>query len=140
MSEEFARRDLVELVREHVVADSDQDLDATIGFFAADAVWDTGDLGLGIFEGVTAIRGHFASWWATWKDHHLEIEEIVDLGHGVVYAAVREDCRVTGSERSVEQLRGRVVLCTCGKIARVTIYLDIAEGRAAAERLAEERE
>jgi ketosteroid isomerase-like protein len=140
MSEESTTADLVELMHKLIAADNEQDLDALTSFYSPHAVWDLGDLGLGLFEGAAAIRALVTGWWSTWQDHHLELDEIVDLGHGVAYAAVREDCRVPGSDRSVEQRRGRVVLYEHGKIARVTIYLQLDDARAAAEHLAEERE
>jgi ketosteroid isomerase-like protein len=97
------------------------------------------DLGLGTFEGVAAIRGFLEDWFATWQDLVLEIEEILDLGHGVVFAPVREEDRPTGSAGHVEQLRGWVTLWVQGKIVRAEIYLAIDEARAAAVRLAQDR-
>ena len=75
----------------------------------------------------------------TWGDHLIEVEELVDLGHGVVFLRVREDGRLMGSDGHVEQRRGWVVLWVQGMIERFAAYLDIDEARAATERLAEGR-
>ena len=68
------------------------------------------------------------------------MEEIADLGHGVVSARAWEEGRLGGSEGHVEQRVGRVLLWEEGMIERFTAYLDVDEARAAAERLAESRE
>ena len=139
MPEESTTPDPVELTRHAIGVASRHDLDALMGLFAPDAVFDLSDLGIGTFEGEAGIRGFLEDWWGTWGDHLIELEEIVDLGHGVVFSPVREDGRLAGSDRHVEQRRGWVILWVQGMIERFTAYLDIDEGRAAAERLAEER-
>ena len=139
MSEESTTPDLVEITRDFFVTATRQDLDAVMGFYASNAVWDMSGAGIGSFEGVAAIRDFVESWWATWQDHHHEIQEVRDLGHGVVFAVVREDGQLIGSDRYVEQRGGWAFLWTEGKIERAMAYLDIDEARTAAERLAEER-
>jgi hypothetical protein len=96
--------------------------------------------GVGIFEGVPAIAAFFRDWWATWEDHHHEVQEVVVLDHGVVFAVVREDGQLVGSDVYVEQRGGLVSVWVGNLIGSVTAYLDIDEGRAAAERLAASRE
>jgi hypothetical protein len=72
-------------------------------------------------------------------DHAIEVEEVIDLGNGVMFSCVREDSRLPDSDGHVEQRRGWITLWARDKIERVTIYLDPDEARAAAERLAQER-
>jgi ketosteroid isomerase-like protein len=139
MSEESTTPDLVELTREVYKVATRQDLDALIAFFTPDAVWDLSHTGIGIFEGVPAIAAFFQDWWATWEDHHHEVQEVVVLDHGVVFAVVREDGQLVGSDVYVEQRGGWVSVWVGSLIGSVTAYLDIDEGRAAAERLAESR-
>jgi len=110
-----------------------------MGFHVPDAVWDVSDLGLGAFDGAAAIRGFVEDWFATWRDLVLETQEIVDLGHGVVFVPVREEGRPTASGGHVEQQRGWVTLWAEGNITRIAIYFDTDEARAVAERLAEDR-
>jgi ketosteroid isomerase-like protein len=140
MSEESMTPDLVELSRRAYEATSRHDIDALMGFYAPSAVWDGSNVGIGTFEGVAAIRSFVEEWWGTWGEHTFEVEEIVDLGHGVVLSSLREDGRLVDSDGHVEQQRAAVVVWVKGIIERQTPYLDIDEARAAAERLAEERE
>ena len=139
MPEKSTAPDLAELMRRAIDADNRHDLDAVMGFFAPHAVIDMSDLGIGTFEGVAAIRSFIEEWWGTWGDHKIDLEELVDLGSGVMFTAVREDGRLMGSDGHVEHRRGWVFLWVRGMIERFTAYLDVDEARAAAERLARER-
>jgi ketosteroid isomerase-like protein len=139
MSEESTTPDLVELAGRSFAAAGRHDLDALVSFYAADAVWDMSDAGVGTFAGTAAIRSFFEDWWATWEDHRQEIREFHDFGNGVLFAAIQEDGRLAGSDRRVEHTRGWVAKWANDLVVRMTVYLDIDEARAAAERLAEER-
>jgi ketosteroid isomerase-like protein len=139
MSEESTTPDLVELTRRAFEAASGHDLDALMSFFAPDVVWDLSALGIGTFTGAVASRSFIGDWWETWADHLIELDEIVDLGNGVVFSSAREDGRLAGSDRHVEQRTRWVFLWMQDVIERATVYLDIDEARAAAERLAESR-
>jgi ketosteroid isomerase-like protein len=139
MPEEPTTPDPVELTRQAEDAWSRHDLDALMGFYAYDAVFDLSDLGIGTFEGAAAIRGFLEDWLGTWGDHLIEIEEMVDLGHGVVFACAREAGRLVGSDGQVEQHRGWVFVWVDRMVERFTAYLDIDDARAAAERLAESK-
>jgi ketosteroid isomerase-like protein len=120
--------------------DRDWDLDGVMRFWAPDAVLDLSAAGLGPYEGAAAIREFIADWWATWEEHHHYIEELRDVGHGVVLLVLREDGRLIGSDAWVEHRVARVTVWARGKIVRSVAYgEDIDEARAAAERLAVER-
>jgi ketosteroid isomerase-like protein len=139
MPDESTTPDLVELTQQAWAVANDHDLDALLRTFAPDAVWDLSDAGLGTFEGVAKIRGFIEEWWGTWAAHLVTVEEMVGLGHGIVFSAVHEDGRLVGSDGHVEQRLGWVFLWVQGEIRRLVTYLDVDEARAAAERLAEER-
>jgi ketosteroid isomerase-like protein len=139
LDEESTPPNLVELAGRSFAAAGRHDLDALMSFYAADAVWDMSDVGVGTFEGTTAIRSFFEDWWATWEDHHQEIREFQDFGNGVLFAAIQEDGRLPGSDRRVEHTRGWVATWMNDLVVRMTAYLDIDEARAAAGRLAHER-
>jgi ketosteroid isomerase-like protein len=139
MAEESTNADLVELTRRSLHAANRHHADALMRFYAPDAVFDVSDAGLGTFAGVAAIRSFLEDWWATWGDHLMEVEEIVEIGRGVVFIVVREDGRLAGSDGHVEQRRGWVLLWVQDMIERQMGFLDIDQGRAAAERLAQER-
>jgi SnoaL-like domain len=138
MSQESTTPDLVALTRSALEAANRHDLDALMGFYAREAVWDLSDAGIGIFEGTTAIRGFIEDWWGTWGNHLMDVEEIVGLRHGVVFSSIREDGRLVGTNSHVEQRRGWSFLWVRGTIERQAVYLDVNHARVAAERLADE--
>ena len=140
MSEESTTPDPVERTRVfYETMDRDWDFDALAGFFAPDAVWDLSESHLGIYEGVAAIGDFLVGYWATWEDHHHEIEGIVDFGGGVLSVAIREDGCLKGSDARVQARHLQVFEWARGRILRISGYPDIDEARAAAERLAQER-
>ena len=139
MSEESTTPDLVELVRGAVAAANRRDFDAVLSFYAPDAVWDMSPMGMGTFEGLAAIRGFFEDWFSTYKEWTMETETILDLGNGVVYTVNDQHARLVGSTGAVRLRDAWVCDFVEGQQVRLTVYPDIDEARAAAERLAEER-
>jgi hypothetical protein len=67
------------------------------------------------------------------------VEQVRDLGYGVVFAVVGQKGHLIGSSASVEGRFAWVYQWVEGMVVRVTVYIDIDEARAAAERLAESR-
>jgi hypothetical protein len=108
-------------------------------FLAPDAVYDVSEAGIGTFKGLEAIRGFLEDWHGSCDDFVAEAEEILDLGHGVVFVGGRENGRLVGSEGRVEQRLGQVFIWASSKIDWAKAYRDPDEARAAAERLAQER-
>jgi ketosteroid isomerase-like protein len=139
MPEESTTPELVERVLQGFEALSRRDLDAMLSLWAADAVWDLNAWGIGTFEGLTAIRGFTEDWLGNYEEYLAEAEQILDLGHGVVFVAYREVARPSGSQGSLERRQAYVGLERQELIERVTMYGDPDEARAAAERLAESR-
>ena len=139
MPEESTTLDLVGLARQGYEAMSRGDLDGVMSLFAADAVYDLSDAGLGAFEGAEAIRRFFEDWHESLEERRFEEEEILDLGHGVVLSVVRESGRLVGGDGRVEQRLAQLATWANGKIEWLKDYRDLDEARAAAERLAEER-
>lgn len=128
--------DLVALTKAMVAA---KGVDATMAFFGSDAVWDRSPLGLEVYEGWDAIRRAFEQWIEIYGERREDDEEIVEIGNGVVFSATRPTEDYGGRALSGGSY-GYVFTWIDGKISRVTIYADIDEARAAAERLAGERE
>jgi ketosteroid isomerase-like protein len=139
MSEESTAPDLVELVRRQWEAVNRRDLDALMSLCPPDGVYDPSPTGLGVFEGPAAIRGFIEDWWGAFEEPRLELEEVRDLSNGVVFAVIHQEARPAGSTGHIRAREAYVYEWADGLIARVTIYLDIDEARAVAERLAEER-
>jgi ketosteroid isomerase-like protein len=139
MSEESTTPDLVERARAALDALGRADWDTWIEFFAPDAVWDMSVVGMGVFEGREAIRRFVADWTSAYEDYERALEEFRDLGHGVTLGVFVLRGRPTGSSGLVELRYAGVGTWVNGLIERFTVYTDIDEARAAAERLAAER-
>ena len=137
MSEESTTPDPVELVRRTSEAANRRDLDAVVSSFAEDAVFDGRAAGT-FFEGRPAIRRFLEDWFGTYEELELGLEEVRDLGNGVVFAVVVQNGRPAGSAGHLRQREGWVFVWVRGLIARLTTY-EVDEARAAAERLAQER-
>jgi ketosteroid isomerase-like protein len=135
MSEESTTPDLVELGRLLFSFASDRNLDAALRFYAPDAIFDARDVG-GVFEGRAAIRHFWADWLDSYDTFEIVVEELLDLGHGVSFVALRQTARLVGSSSEVSLHEAWVASWLDGLIVRVTTYGDIDEARAAAERLA----
>ncbi len=129
--------DIVERVREGFEAFRRGDFDTAAGFFAPHAVWDMG--GGGTFEGIAAIRGFMEEFVSHFESFDVEVEEIRDLGGEVVIAVNTMGGYPPGSTAEVRQRGLFIYEGKAGLAVRCTAYSDIDEGRAAAERLAEER-
>ena len=140
MAEDSTTPDLAGMTRAFFeTMDRDWDFDSLAGFFASDAVWDLSDSHLGIYEGTAAIGAFLVGYWATWEDHHHEIEAIQDFGHGVLSVAVREDGCLRGSDARVQARHLQVFEWVNGEIRRITGHPSVDAARVAAERLAKER-
>ncbi len=135
MAEESTRPDPVELVRKQVEALDRGDFDGVMSSVAEDGVLDgRADL----IEGRAAIRGFLDEWFGAYEELDYELEEVSDLGGGVVFAVVIQHGRLVGSAGRIRQREGWVYLWVGGSIARLTTS-DVDQARAAAERLAQER-
>ena len=135
MSKDFTTPDPVELVRKQLEALDRGDFDGVMSNVAEDGVLDgRADL----IEGRAAIRGFVDEWFSAYEELDYELEEVSDLGGGVVFAVVIQDGRLVGSAGRIRQREGWVYLWVGGSIARLTTS-DVDQARAAAERLAQER-
>jgi ketosteroid isomerase-like protein len=138
MSKESTTPDLAVLQR-IVDAANARDLDAAMSCYTPDGVYDMSPVGLGIRRGHVAIRDHFEEWWSGYEEYQHELEEIRDLGGSVAFCVLVQRGRLPGSTGWVQLRYPAVVTWRSGLIERITVYGDIEENRAAAERLAEER-
>jgi ketosteroid isomerase-like protein len=139
MSEESTTPDLVEITRRASQAASRRDLDTLMTFYASDAVLDFSDSGMGIYEGVDAIRALIEDWVSIYESYETTTEQILRLGENVTFTINNQMARLPGGGESLRLHDAYVFLFEDGLIARRTAYRDIDAARAAAERLAEER-
>ena len=105
--------------------------------FAEDATFDGRALG-DRFEGRAAIRSFIEEWFGNYEELEFGLEEVRDLGNGVVFAVVAQNGRPAGSGGHLQQREGWVFVWARDLIARLAIF-EVDEGRAAAESLAGER-
>ena len=138
MHEQAATPDLVERWRLAAEAAYRGDLDATMGIFAADAVWEVQPLGIS-HRGARAIRSFLEDWLGSYENYEDDQEEGLDLGNGVVFVVSRLDARPVGSPGKVQERWSFTVLWAAGMVRRVTGRNDIDHARAAAEQLAKSR-
>jgi len=136
MSEESTVTDLVQLVRGRIEASNRRDFDAVESFYAPDCRLRGAEIGE--FEGQAAARGVVEDMIAPYEDFHVDIEEVLDLGRGVTFAALVARGRVGGGSAEV-QFRFASVATWKNLVERQCNFIDIDEARAAAERLVEER-
>jgi ketosteroid isomerase-like protein len=144
MAEEPTTPDLVERTRSafdrsDFDAGSRQDVEAVMSDYGPDSVWDMSALGLGVYEGQVAIRRFLEDWWGSYREYRNHVEEILDLGNGVIFSVVRIEGRLLGSDAYMRQRYAGIAEWVEGVIRRTTNYTDIDEARAVAERLAQER-
>ena len=134
MSEESTTPDLVELTRRFVEAWNRRDLDAWMGFFAPDAVWEVVALDTSV-EGVAAIRSFGEEWLVAFAEYAVQPEEILDLGNGVVFAGTRQTLRAARSSGGAllqevwVYVFVWVVLSPSTKVPKVIGQADSAPGR-----------
>lgn len=139
MSEESATSGLVEFARRQLEAVNRRDLDSLMSAVARDAVYDTSPGGMGVYEGHAAIRAFLKGYWDCFEELRFELEEALDLGNGVTFLVNRQLARPVGSTAYVRTREAHVIEWVDGMVARLTVYYEIDEGRAAAARLAESR-
>jgi ketosteroid isomerase-like protein len=138
MSEESTTPDLVERMRLMFEAADRADWEGVLRFVAPEAVWEATGLGTS-FDGVAAIRVFLEEWSGPYEDWGLDVEEILDLGDGVTFAVFVQKGHPVGSTGQVQWRHAQVGEWAEGVVVRITVYADIDEARAAAERLAESR-
>jgi ketosteroid isomerase-like protein len=139
MPEESTTPDLVELTRRVFDAADRGDFEAIMSFFDSEAVYDVSPMGLGVYEGATAIRHFFEEWRGSYVEYDTKPKEVLEPGEGVTFGVVIQRGRPAGSDGQVRIEYAVVLTWAEGLIPRVTNYTDIGEARAAAERLAESR-
>lgn len=134
MPEESTPPDLVEMIRRVFETFARGDLEASASFFAPDAVWD----GLDVAIGRERIQGLWEDYARSLGDLQIQLEEVVEYGHGVLLAVTSHSAHPQASEYQVRGREAYVYECSNGLIDHVVAFPgDIDEARAAAKRLAD---
>jgi ketosteroid isomerase-like protein len=131
--------DLVELTRRAYGFAKVGDWDGVVSFYGPDTDWDMTPAGLGKYDGPTVLRRFFVDWTGSYKEWDLELEEVQDLGDGMILAVVLTRGRSGWRAAWVELRFATIISWVGGRMARITSYTDIDQARTAAARMAEER-
>ena len=127
---------VLELTRRVYAALNERHFDEVTAMFGANAVWDVSRWGLGVHVGTEAIRRFMGDWFESLEEYEVQVHETLDLGNGVVYAEVFQVARRTESRDHLRLRSAPVYQWAGGRIARLTLYPDLSEGRGAAEQAA----
>jgi ketosteroid isomerase-like protein len=138
MTEESTTPDLLSLTRQAIDAANRRDIDAMMGLFAPDVLWESLD-GIGVFKGATAVRGFLTDWLSSYEVFDTHAEEVADLGDGITLVVVRQSGRLLGASSPIEQRFAWGIVWESALAVHGVAGMDIDKVRAAAERLAEER-
>ena len=138
VSQESGTPTPVELMRRGYEALNRRDFDAFVSFYAPDAVVEARTVAER-FEGRAAIRGFIEEFWSAFEQYQARPDEILDLGHGVVFVTNRVTARLPESDAELQMRDGQVYEWEEGMVVRAILDLDVDAARAAAERLAKER-
>jgi ketosteroid isomerase-like protein len=138
MPEHRATQDVVALTR--AFGEVAGDVDGELAFYGPNPVYDLSPMGIGVYQGRAAIRAFLTGWMTSYDAYEEEMQEVIDLGHGIAFAAVRESALPVGSNARarVHSLYGFAIVWVDGKIARITAYPNADDARGAAERIAAE--
>jgi hypothetical protein len=139
MSDESTNPDLVELAGQSMEASKRREFDVSATKFPPDAVFDVSSVGLGRFEGATAIHGYLADRYSSYETQELREWEGHHLGGGVVFVVTLFEARPLGSQSRVQERWALTLIWAGETITRVVASREIDEARTAAERLAEGR-
>jgi SnoaL-like domain len=128
--------DAVELTRQAVASGNSRDYEAMMAFYGEDSSMDMTGVGLGIYEGRSAIWQFVEDWIGSTDDISFEIEDAKGIANGVVLATIRQRGRSAGT-RTTLRLDYAVVYSWEGDVCRsASHFRDIEEARSSAERLA----
>jgi len=137
MPQDSTAPDLIGSTLRVIEAVNRRDLSALTLAAVPDVVWDSPPLGTTL-RGIAAVRGFLEDYLAAFEEYRQDVEEIIDLGHGILYAVLRQEVRPVRGTARIESRLAWIAEWVDGRIVRVATYYDVAEARSAAERLARE--
>jgi ketosteroid isomerase-like protein len=129
----------LELTRRSFEAADSGDYDWMMSFYGTDSVFDMSPWGLGTYEGLVAIRAFFKDWIGSFEEFEMKLEEMVDLGSGVVFAVARQTALSAGSSAPLRLRHAAVAVWENGIAVAITNYPDLEQARTVAEELASSR-
>jgi ketosteroid isomerase-like protein len=127
----------VELTRRSFAAAGSGDYDLMLTFYGPDSTFDMSDWGLGVHSGEASIRTFFEAWIGAFEEFDMTLEEIRDLGGGVVFAIARQSARPPRSRSFLELRHAAIAVWEDGVALRVTNYRDTDHASRLADMIAE---
>src|ERR1700720_3329391 len=127
----------LDLTRRSFEAADSGDYDWMMSFYGPDSVFDMSDGGLGVPTGRAAIRTFFEAWIGAFDEFEMKLEEMRDLGGGVVFAVARQTARPARSPGPLQLRHAAIAVWSDGVALSVTNYRDIERAREIAQRRAE---
>jgi ketosteroid isomerase-like protein len=131
--------DPLELTRRSFEAADSGDYDWMLSFYGPESVFDMSPWGLGTYQGLVAIRAFFKDWIGAFANFEMKLEEMVDLGNGVVFAVARQTALSEGSSAPLRLRHAAVAVWEDGIAVSITNYPDLDQARSVAEELASAR-
>ena len=139
MPDESTTPDRAELLRRGAEALSRRDFDEFMSYFAPHAVWDLNAWsGSGRSREWTRLERSSKTGWGVTRSIWSRLRRFSISDMVWLFVAYQEDGRPVGSNGRVERRQAQVTVWVAGVIERATVYTDVDEARAAAERLAKE--
>jgi ketosteroid isomerase-like protein len=116
----------VDVIRDQYAATNERDFERAMSYYADDVVLvvEDGFLNTGAFEGKETVGDWFGDWFRAFgNDYRFEVEELRDLGGGLVYlfATYGGSGRASGVE--VSDSRAYLYRVEDGLITRVKFFL-----------------
>jgi ketosteroid isomerase-like protein len=139
MSKDPTTSTALEQARRSFEAADSGDYDWMISFYGPDSVFDMSPWGLGTYEGLVAILAFFKDWIGAFDEFEMRVEELEDLGNGVVFGVAIQDARSGGSSNPLRLRHAAVSVWEEGVAVRVTNYPDIEAAREIAREPADSR-
>ena len=139
MSEQPRTSNLVELTRCQFGYAKVGDWEGVLSFYGPNTDWDMTPGGLGKYDGPAALRQFFMEWTGSYREWEIDLEEVDDLGDGMILAVALTRGRSSRRGDWVELRFATIARWADGRIAQITSYTDIDHARTAAQRLAASR-
>jgi hypothetical protein len=109
-----------------------RDFDGVMRIFGPASVWDLTRWGLGHHAGRPAIRRFLQDWVGGMEEYTVELEEVTDMGGGVVFIRAVQRAKPSGSRARLLLHYAIVFIWVGDLVASIVDYQDIEEGRTAA--------
>jgi uncharacterized protein len=122
-------RENVEVVRAMYAAYARGDVEASLGAYTEDTVWDDTRYRPdgAVHRGRDALVEVVRTWRAAWDDYDIEAEEVLEAGDDRVAVVLRETGRGRGGGVEMTNRWGQIVTLRGGRIVHTTVYRDPEE-------------